>query len=90
MPFGGAGKTQRYFAFYLDRLSNRLFDASEIAAVEVAAGSVEQRSASTAMQYRIEEKSTKANYIKKPELNAFSAIALMMCRPRNRPNGILL
>ena len=31
-----AGKTQRYFASDFDRLSNRLFDASEIAVVEVA------------------------------------------------------
>ena len=32
----GTGKAQRYFASDFDRLSNRLFDASEIAVVEVA------------------------------------------------------
>jgi hypothetical protein len=39
----GTSKARRYFASDVDRLSNRLFDASEIAAVEVVAGSVQQR-----------------------------------------------
>jgi hypothetical protein len=32
----GTGKAQRYFASDFDRLSNRLFDASEVAVVGVA------------------------------------------------------
>ena len=39
----GTSKARRYFASDFDRLSNRLFDASEIAAVEVVTGSVRQR-----------------------------------------------
>src|SRR5258708_7075500 len=39
----GSGKAQRYFASDFDRLSNRSFDASKIATVEVVAGSVQQR-----------------------------------------------
>lgn len=36
----GTGKAQRYFASDFDRLSDRLFDASEIAVVEVVGASV--------------------------------------------------
>ena len=58
----GTGKAQRYFASDFDRLSNRLFDASEVAVVGVAdlarGSAVCMRSASTAMQYWLEENST--------------------------------
>jgi len=39
----GTGKAQRYFASDFDRLSDRLFDACEIAVVEVVDASVKQR-----------------------------------------------
>lgn len=82
--------------------SDRSFDASEIAAVEVVAGSVQQRgctcSASTAMRYWIEEKSTKANYMTKPKLfqlvemkgKCFSSIAPIIYWPKNQPSGLVL
>jgi hypothetical protein len=54
----GTGKARRYFASDFDRLSDRVFDASEIAAVEVGVShdSVRQRGTAraqpgTAMQY---------------------------------------
>jgi len=67
----GTGKAQRYFASDFDRLSSRLFDANGIAAVSRRwrlAPRYCTRSASTAMQYWIEKKLTKANYMKLPEL----------------------
>jgi hypothetical protein len=60
------GKAPRYFASDFDRLSDRVFDVSEIAAVEVEVshGSVQQRGTArarpgTAMQYWVERRSGK-------------------------------
>ena len=39
----GTGQAQRYFASDFDRLSDRLFDASGIEAIEVVMSSVQQR-----------------------------------------------
>jgi hypothetical protein len=52
----GTGKAQRYFASDFDRFSNRWFDASEIAAVEVVAGGVQQRG--TARAQPVQQRST--------------------------------
>jgi hypothetical protein len=48
------------------------------------------------MLYRIEEKSTKADYMKKPELvqaiekkgKCFTSVTPIICRPRERLDGI--
>jgi hypothetical protein len=101
----GTGKAQRYFASDFDRLSDRVFDASEIAAVEVEVGvshgSVQQRGTAraqpgTAMQYWIERRSAKLNYMEKPvsvqpvekKGKRVSSIAQIICRPGNRLNGL--
>jgi hypothetical protein len=49
----GTGKARRYFASDFDRLSDRVFDASEIAAVEVGVShdSVRQRDTARAARY---------------------------------------
>jgi hypothetical protein len=49
----GTGKAQRYFASDFDRLSDRVFDASEIAAVEVGVShrSVQQRGTARSARY---------------------------------------
>jgi hypothetical protein len=48
----GTGKAQRYFASDFDRLSDCLFDTSEIAVVEVADASVQQRGTACAQPVR--------------------------------------
>jgi hypothetical protein len=63
----GTRKAQCYFAYDFDRLSSRSFDANGIAAVSRRwrlAPRYCTRSASTALQYRIEKNLTKANYMK--------------------------
>jgi hypothetical protein len=47
----GTGKAQRYFASDFDRLSDRLFDTSEIAVVEVVDASVQRRGTAALNQY---------------------------------------
>jgi len=63
----GTGGVQGYFASDFDRLSSRLFDANGIAVVSRRWRLAPQycmRLAGTAMQYWIEKKVTKVNYMK--------------------------
>jgi hypothetical protein len=64
----GTDKAERYFASDFERLSSSSFDG--IAAVSRRRRLAAQyctRSVSTAMQYWIEQRLTKANYVKLPE-----------------------
>ena len=97
----GTGKAQRYFASDFDRLSDRVFDASEIAVVEVevavSPARVQQRG--TARAQPVQQCSTGSSERRpsritwrnlywfnplKRKKNAFSSIAQIICRPRNR------
>ena len=90
----GPGRAQRYVASDFDRLSSGLFDANRAAVSRTRpiAPRYCTHSASTAMQYRIEQKLTKARYTKLPELfqpveknrKCASSRARIVCRPKIR------
>jgi len=89
------GKAQRYFAFDLERPSDRLFDASGIETIEVVIGGVQHRGTAPAQPVQQcstgSKKSAKAsehheaklasNCLKRKE-NALGPIALIICRAK--------
>jgi hypothetical protein len=91
----GTDKAQRYFAS--DLIGFRLCDATEIAVVEVVAGSAQHRGTARAQPVRqcstgSRKDPTKAKYVKKPGLlqsvekkgKYASSMAQIICRPQNR------